>query len=167
MLPSLILSQNFNIFKRCVLKYVNSFRIANPSYLNFSYFWKRSQCQIRLWIFRSLKHTTMNGIAGYFPILVLNLNLYGIACTAPSPRCKGLLFAEGICQTIQHNNFETLQIRHNYFQGVDRELHRFLKCIQTKKIVEICSFGLVWEYFSWNLNKTEVAQYFKSIMLWN
>ena len=62
---------------------------------------------------------------------------------------------------------ETLQIRHNYFQGVDRELHRFLKCIQTKKIVEICSFGLVWEYFSWNLNKTEVAQYFKSIMLWN
>ena len=88
----------------------------------------------------------MNGIAGYLPILILNFNLYGIVCTVPTPRCKGLLFVEGICQTIQHNKLldvhETLQTWNNYLQGSDGKLHQFLKCIQTKKTLQFTVLDL-------------------------
>ena len=40
----------------------------------------------------SLKRITMNDIAVYLPILVLNFNLYGIACTVGTPRLKDLFF---------------------------------------------------------------------------
>ena len=46
--------------------------------------------------FLSLKRITLNGIAGYLPILVFNFNLYGGVCTFRTPHCKGL-FVKEIC----------------------------------------------------------------------
>ena len=121
-----------------------------------------TQSQIRLWRFLSLKRITMNGIAGYFPILVFNFNLYGIVSTDRSPRCKRRLFVKGIAH---HNNrfllFGYSQIWRNYLQGDDREQHRFLNYILTKQTVKICSFCLVWRFFHWNLYQAEVT------LLWN
>ena len=34
---------------------------------------------------------------------------------------------------LSENFPEVLQTRHDYLQGRDRELHQFLKCVQTKK----------------------------------
>ena len=92
-----------------VLKYVNSFRIANPSYLNFSYFWKRSFVGFYTIPSTSLSNSFLKTYhherhCWNLLIMILNFNLYGVVCTIPSPICIGLLFGEGICLTMQHDN---------------------------------------------------------------
>ena len=112
----------------------------------------------------------MKSIAAYLPILVLNFNLFSIFCTIRTPCCKDLLFCkrnllDNTPQSLLLNVHETQQICSNCLQGGDRELHRLLKYIQIKQTVKICSFGLVWWFFRWNLNKTKVAHYFHNMKL--
>ena len=76
----------------------------------------------------SLKRITMNGIAVYLPVLVLNFNLYGIACTVGTPRLKtcflcGRNLLDHTAQEVLQDVHKTLQTWHNYLQGGHQELH--------------------------------------------
>ena len=127
-----------------------------------------TQFQIRLWRFLSLKPITMNDI------LDTTQSWYStLIYTASFPLTDPLIVKAFFLQkefTISYTTktafcfldvHDTSQIWRNYLQGGDHEQHRFLKYIQIKQTVKICSFVIVWWFFRWNLNKAEVA------LLWN
>ena len=107
------------------LKYVNFFRNANLPYFSFSYFWKRS-------------------IMVYYTVLSTPLTIYFFKANHHEEHC-----------CIPPNDHDTQQIWLNYLQGGDRELHMLLKYVQIKQTLKICSFGLVWLFFRWNLSKNK------------
>ena len=124
-----------------------------------------TQFQILLWRFLSLKPITINDILdttqSWYSTLIYTASF---ALTDPLTIKTFLLQKEftrsyttitAFCFLDVH---DTPQIWRNYLQGGDRERYRFLKYIQTKQTFKIFSFGLVWWFFRWNLNKTEVVQ---------
>ena len=123
-----------------------------------------TQFQIRLWRFLSLKPITMNEILdttqSCYSTLIF---MASFALTDPlsikdfflqNQFTRSYTTKTDFCFLIIH---DTPQLWRNYLQGGDRERHRFLKYIQTKQTVKICSFDIVWWFFCWNLNKAEAA----------
>ena len=81
---------------------------------------------------------------GYYTVLSTPLTIYFFKTNHHEEHC-----------CIPPNVHETQQIWLNYLQGGDRELHRLLKYVQIKQTLKICSFGLVWLFFRWNLSKNK------------